>query len=109
MTKVMSEYFILDGKEVVPVDDVLVCGRWFEDFDRRIARDEIGEVQVSTVFLGLDHQFGDGPPLIFETLVLDGKLDGEIDRYSTWDEAAAGHVAMCVKVKLAEAGERVNS
>ena len=103
-----SEYFILNGKEVVPVDDVLVWGRWFEDFDRRIARDEVGSVTVSTVFIGLDHQFGDGPPLLFETLVMGGRLDGEMDRYSTWDEAAAGHVAMCVKVKLAEAGETVS-
>lgn len=103
-----SEYFILNGKEAVPVDDVLEWGRFFETSDRRIARDEIGSVIVSTVFLGLDHQFGDGPPLIFETLATGGKLDGEMDRYSTWDEAAAGHVAMCVKVKLAEAGEVVN-
>lgn len=102
-----NRYFILSGKDAVPVDSLLVWGQWFEKFDRRIAWDEVGSVTVSTVFIGLDHQFGDGPPLLFETLVSGGTLDGGMDRYSTWDEAAAGHVAMCVKVKLAESGETV--
>lgn len=58
-------------------------------------------VKVSTVFLGVDHQWGDGPPLVFESLAF-GVLDDEreiIDRYSTWDEAVAGHEAMVNRVK----------
>ncbi len=102
-----NRYFILKGRDVEPVDSLLVWGRWFEECDRRVALDEIGPVVISTVFIGLDHQFGDGPPLLFETLVSGGPLDGAQDRYSTWDEAAAGHVAMCGRVKLAESGETV--
>lgn len=50
---------------------------------------------VSTVWLGRDHRFGgDGPPIIFETLVFGGPLDGEMDRYCTEAEATAGHRAM---------------
>jgi hypothetical protein len=56
---------------------------------------------VSTVWLGLDHRFGDGLPLIFETMVFpakDGAVTswGELDsnRYSTEEEAVAGHNAM---------------
>jgi|SRR6185503_9265685 len=95
-------FFKLDGKQPVRVADTLEWARWFEDFEgRRVACDEIGDVRVSTVFLGLDHQYGDGPPLLFETMVFGGPLDGEMDRYSTWDEAAAGHVAMTVRVTLA--------
>lgn len=55
---------------------------------------------VSTVWMGLDHSFGSGPPLIFETMVFPGKDDmGELDcdHYSTEAEAIAGHEAMCVK------------
>jgi hypothetical protein len=103
----MTDYFKLDGKAVVPVDDVMIWAEWLERAERRIALDEVAGAVISTVFLGVNPQWGDGPPLVFETLVSGGQLDGEMDRYSTWDEAAAGHVAMCVKVKLAEAGETV--
>lgn len=50
---------------------------------------------VSTVFLGLDHSFSeDAEPLLFETLVFDGEFDGDMERYSTWDEAVKGHADM---------------
>lgn len=48
-------------------------GEWgalFDDEDyRRIALTEVGPVRVSTVWLGIDHRFGEGPPIIFETMV----------------------------------------
>jgi len=57
---------------------------------------------VSTVWLGLNHRFGHGEPLIFETMVFlidkNGDIDyGDIDseRYSTEEEALAGHELMC--------------
>lgn len=55
---------------------------------------------VSTVWMGLNHQYGDGPPLIFETMVFASKDDmGDLDceRYSTEQEALAGHAAMVEK------------
>lgn len=36
---------------------------------RRVAVTAVGEREVSTVHLVLDHGYGDGPPLIFETMV----------------------------------------
>jgi hypothetical protein len=77
-------------------------GRFFQSADRRVASDEVGSARISTVFLGLDHSFGDGPPLLFETMVFEGELDGECERYSTWEEAEAGHSAMVERVKAAE-------
>lgn len=58
--------------------------------------------QVSTVWLGLDHSFDEGPPLIFESLVFGGALDQEMDRYSTWREAQNGHAAMVERVLRSE-------
>lgn len=52
---------------------------------------------VSTVWLGLDHGYGAGSPLIFETMVFRSKDDLEdlaMDRYSTEDEAKTGHQEM---------------
>lgn len=48
---------------------------------------------VSTVWLGLDHSFGDGAPVIFETMVFgEGSwTDQDCQRYSTELEARIGH------------------
>ena len=64
---------------------------------------DVGDVTVSTAFLGLDHQFADaGPPHLFETLVFGGPFDGEMDRCATWEGAEKMHDLMCERVK----GER---
>ena len=65
------------------------------DFDenRQVAKDEIGDVMVSTVFLVFDH--GIGPvPILFETMVFGGDLDGQQWRYATEEEALGGHQAV---------------
>jgi len=94
--------YILKGHEAIEVDDLIEWAILFEKLDRRVACDINGDVKVSTVFLGLDHQFGDGPPLLFETMVFGGEHDQDMDRYSTWDEALDGHKQICKKVFNAE-------
>lgn len=92
----MSDKYILDGKTPVPAD-LMTWAKWFETADRRVDATTIGRYRVSTVFLGLDHQYGEGPPLIFETMVFaDGGSDEcWCDRCSTWDEAEAMHQRGC--------------
>lgn len=67
--------------------------------DRRVRRTELSTgVVISTVFLGLDHNFLDrGPPHLFETLVFGGEHAYEMMRYATWDEAVQGHLRMASK------------
>jgi hypothetical protein len=60
-------------------------------------------VTVSTVFLGINHQFGDGPPILFETMAwidmeheaFGKKYDRDWENYqercSTWLEAEEMH------------------
>ncbi|HXM32269.1 MAG TPA: hypothetical protein VN921_01355 [Chthoniobacterales bacterium] len=99
----MNGHYRLKGHEPVPVEDAREWGRWFETSgpERIVAQDDpIPGVQVSTVFLGLDHNFGrDGGPMLFETMVFGGELDEEQVRYSTWKEAEAGHKEMVRRVK----------
>ena len=96
----MMELYILEEKEPVLIKDRLLWARFFENTESRIvAYTTIEDIRISTVFLGTDHRFGDGPPLLFETLVFDGELDGEMDRYSTWEEAEKGHDEMVKRVK----------
>ena len=86
----------LSGRESVRVDDLLEWAEWFEGADRRIARSGDPEgTEVSTVFLGVDHQFGKGPPLLFETMTFGGPFDGEQDRSATWSAAEAAHEDAC--------------
>lgn len=95
----MTERYILKKHEIVPCPDFIEWAKWFEGADRIVDKTTIGESKVSTVFLGLDHSFGSGPPLVFETMVFGGKLADEMDRYSTWDEAVTGHENMVKRVK----------
>ena len=84
---------------------VIKCGKdeqWYrafsQDVDRHVGDTTIGDVRVSTVFLVIDHQWGSGPPLLFETMVFGGEYDQDQERYSTWKQAEKGHRAMCKKV-----------
>ncbi len=89
-----------------PTRDVLAWGEWFEraNEQRRIAFDDIG-AHISTVFIGLDHNHTMvGPPLLYETLVFGGRLDGEMERYSSRAEAVAGHKRMVARVRRADRG-----
>jgi hypothetical protein len=87
--------YVLEGQTSVPCPDLIFWARWFEDNElcRRVALDQIGAARVSTVFLGLDHRSGTGPPLLFETMVFwpSNDLNESQWRYATWDEAASGH------------------
>lgn len=68
-------YYILDGHTPIKEPDVLRWGAWFETADRSVKKTPVSdEVLVSTVFLGLDHCFGDSPsPVLFETLIFGGE------------------------------------
>uniref|UniRef100_A0A6M3ISF8 Uncharacterized protein n=1 Tax=viral metagenome TaxID=1070528 RepID=A0A6M3ISF8_9ZZZZ len=97
--------FILKGKKIVAVD-LMVWAEWFEKVKKeRIVKQTTlpNGKWVSTVFLGVDHNFGlSGRPLLFETMVF--KSNNELneidmDRYSTWEEAEYGHKEMVKKWK----------
>lgn len=48
-------------------------------------------VVVSTVFLTIDHAWDDGPPVLWETMVFGGPHHEHQERYTSWDDAIAGH------------------
>lgn len=92
----MSGYFDRNG---VPMSQAAWMLK-FNDWEyKRVAVDEVGGVTVSTVWLGLNHQWGDGPPHIFESMVFGGEFDQDCDRYSTEAEALAGHARFVERVR----------
>lgn len=95
-----GDLYILKGHTAVQELDVLTWGRWFETADRVVAQTDIPGGIVSTVFLGVNHNFGDGPPILFETMVfIDGGDDDSQARCSTWDEAVAQHAEVLERVR----------
>jgi hypothetical protein len=58
--------------------------------NRLVELTKFGGTHISTVFIGLDYSFKNGPPLVFETAILSEGVD-VVNRYATWNEAEAGH------------------
>lgn len=99
---------------------------WCRDFEniegRRIGFDKLQNgLEISTVWIGLDHGWGERRPLIFETMVFvpqkkiftwpDGRVsefkreEFDMVRYSTLEEARLGHKMMvkrCRSLKTIE-------
>lgn len=99
--------FVLHGKLAVPETDLLKWSMWMETNERQIALTRIGGCVVSTIFLGIDHNWGRGSPLLFETKVFRGGVSGEDWRCETWDEADKLHKYTVAEVRAA-IKERVN-
>lgn len=87
----MTDKFILDANKQPKRASLMEWATWFEKAERHVAKDQIGDVRISTVFLGIDHQFGDGPPLLFETMIFGGDHDQHQERCSTWEQAETQH------------------
>jgi len=92
--------YILDDKDnVIPCEDVIKWGKWFEDNRSRriLCRTYLTpEVYVSTVFLAMDHGslHPDDKPILWETAVMGLKGAEEFEgygRYETREEAIKGH------------------
>ena len=98
-----GSYIEVDG---VPAEepDLMKWATEFRGADRTVKKTTIGDILVSTVFLGLDHQWGEGPPLLYETMVFGGDFDEICERFSTRDGAILGHqqVVDLVRTKMGE-------
>lgn len=99
----MTTMYMLDDKGApVATTDTLRWAVWFEKVENRsLVADKVeGVGGVSTIFLGLDHDFtGEGPPVLWETMIFidDGspaellEFDGFQRRYTSRADALAGH------------------
>lgn len=66
-------YYILVDKKVVEVKDILEWAKFFGSPDRFLKDETFSNgMKVSTIFLGIDHNWSnEGPPIVFETMVFD--------------------------------------
>jgi hypothetical protein len=90
----MADYYDRDGNPLT----LMEWSRKFEDPSyQRVARETVGDYDVSTVWLGADHGHGDELQ-IFETIVF-GYDDEWIERYATLEEAESGHAGIVEKLR----------
>jgi hypothetical protein len=66
----MILYMLNAAGEPIPASDALEWGLSFKSAARHVADERIGPYRISTVFLGIDHNFmREGPPVLWETMV----------------------------------------
>lgn len=97
----MSEYYVLD-KDGNPVATKSIM-EWGKDYDakeRHVGNDMIGDIHVSTVFLGIDHRHSkNGFPILWETMIFGGDHDNYQVRYTSHDDAVKGHAEAVALVR----------
>ncbi len=89
----MSEFYGKDGKKI----HLFNWGRKIEDSKYRIIKQDVltNGKMISTVWLGINHCYGGGTPLIFETMVFSFEGKALVTRrYETIKEAREGHKAI---------------
>lgn len=112
-----GKYILNEKKEAVPCTGVVEWGMWMEAQRQaengglhRVGLDEVNGLMISTVFLGLDHNFlRDGEPILFETMFfgpggrcVEVSLDDEDCtqlRYCTWEQAENAHKKIVTMLK----------
>lgn len=93
---ILGELWVLDeDNKPVKARSIVEWGEFMQGDMRVVARQTVRPgVNVSTVFLGINHQWQRGhPPVLFETMVF--RSDGTCrvaGRYETWAKAVIGHV-----------------
>jgi len=114
----VGAYILDEHGNAMPERDIMAWSKWFGSHDRHVALTGFPWGEVSTVFLGLDHSFNHDPmgspldyrPVLWETLVFGGALDMRMARYTSREDALAGHrlaVEAC-KQAHADAEDRIS-
>ena len=74
--------------------DLIAWAKWFEEVEnRRVSLDVVDGAEVSTVFLGLDHGWGAGPPVLYETMAF--PFGYMVGRACTREDAEKMHAIGC--------------
>ena len=90
--RISTEKYILDKEGNPQVEnDLGKWGKYMESAERHVAQDSVDGIKISTVFLGLDHNYGDGAPVLWETMIFGGSHDQYCERYASKEGALAGH------------------
>lgn len=94
-------HYILDDNYNIVKASIEEWAIFFGTKNRFLRKDSKDNIWISTVFLGLDHNFGDpGPPILFESMSFQGDRELDCFRYATYKEAIEGHNELCRKYDI---------
>ena len=95
-----SRYYIFENNQVEKVS-FEKWAIWYQTANRKIEKTIVlSEIEVSTIFLSIDHNFyKSGKPILFETMIFGGALDGYQWRYTDLEAAKKGHLEAIKEVK----------
>lgn len=102
----MDKHYIMDKEGNISTTKSLKKWAEFYKLNKIIKQTAIlsktqNSILISTVFLGSDYRFfGEGEPILFETMIFGGKYDHEQQRYCTKNQAIKGHKEWIKKIKL---------
>lgn len=91
-TAIDDHFYRLVGREPVRCTLAEYAQAMQDEAQRVLAQDHVGELRVSTIFTGIDRNFGNGAPILFETVVFG--LPGDIHpqwQHSAWEKAMDHH------------------
>lgn len=100
LSTMVERLYVLDGnRKPVHAESFDAWCLWRSKATCVVAQTEIGDFAISTVFLGVDHNHADGPPLLFETAIFGLGLPDIASRCSTWQQAEAQHAEICARYR----------
>jgi hypothetical protein len=97
----MKSLFYILGKDNNPIPcEAKDCGEMWRMVDNRIKRTSGFFYIVSTVFLGIDHNFTENQdsPILFETAIMNGTKISVLERHATYQEAVSYHDQICDEI-----------
>ena len=92
----MSWYILHENNKPVKSASIIEVAEWLKENPERkaVKQEHIGDIFISTVFLGLDHAMpwdDDKTPILWETMIFGGEHDQYQDRYTSHEDALEGH------------------
>ncbi len=90
----MSRWYILNKNNKPIPKPALDASAWLQKNDHRriVKQDQVGDIFISTVFLGLDHAWDKAQgPILWETMIFGGEHDEYQERYTSHEDALEGH------------------
>lgn len=83
----MARYILKDNQPQL-CEDLEEWAMWYGGSNHQIASDRVGDVSISTAFIGISAGEMGGLPILFETL---RSSCGVVRRYATYSQAIDGH------------------
>jgi hypothetical protein len=98
----MAHFYLLDENKKHYEVSLEQSLKLYEDFDMKITKQTRvnDDIRVSTVFLGFNHaplfdnngkRIINGTPVLWETMIFGGEHDQYQERYTSHEDALAGH------------------